>query len=80
MSGRKAIRRGEAIAKPADPYKGAIADVIEALEGLALVRGPTSAEYLAALERAKEEIENWIDASIDAARDDVKRAEGDDDE
>lgn len=59
----------------ATEYDGAIAEVIEALEGIALIKAPAT-EYLAALERAKSEIETWIDASIDAAKDDVKRERG----
>lgn len=76
MSGRKAIRKGKAIEK-VDPYKGPIAEIVQAIDDLALVKGPTVAEYLAALERAKREIEELLDAAIEAARDDLKRMEGD---
>jgi hypothetical protein len=48
--------------------KDAVRAATEALEGIALVKCPAD-EYLEALE----EIDNWVSASIDAAKDDLKR-------
>ncbi len=51
--------------------------ILGMLEQIPHVRAPAT-EYLAALEDTKAVIDAWFEASIDAARDDVKRAQGDD--
>lgn len=56
-------------------YNVVIEEIVGHLEGLARVKAP-AVEYLAALERAKDRIEEWLEASIAAARDDVRRQSG----
>ncbi len=58
-------------------YKAAKAKVMEAFEGIALVKAPPEA-YLAALKEIQEESDNWLEASIDAAKQDVRRASEED--
>ena len=55
-------------------YKKIVKTVLATLETFTKVKAPTSA-YLAALQEAREEINDWFDTYIDAAREDVKRAE-----
>jgi hypothetical protein len=56
-------------------YNRAKKEIMVAIEGIAKVKAPAS-EYLAALEEIQEEVEAWFEASIDAAKDDVKRENG----
>ncbi len=58
-------------------YKAAKAKVMDALEGIALVKAPSEA-YLEALKEIQEESDNWLEASIEAAKDDVRRANRED--
>ena len=46
--------------------------VLAAAEAICLVRAPP-VQYLAALKDLKEHFDEWIDASIEAAEDDVRR-------
>ena len=55
-------------------YDDVIDRIIAELENLTRVRAPAP-EYLAALKRAKDRFDGWIDASIEAAEDVVKREE-----
>lgn len=55
-------------------YERAKDEVMKALEGICRVEAPSS-EYLAALEEIREEVTSWFEASVDAARDDVRRQE-----
>ena len=47
------------------------------LEELTRIKA-SSADYLAALEDIYDEIDNWFEASIEAAKDDVRRQERED--
>jgi hypothetical protein len=55
------------------PYQEEQAEVLEALEGLPLVRGPSIREYHDMLVEFRKEVDDWFDASIDAAAQDMKR-------
>jgi hypothetical protein len=56
-------------------YKAARKRIMEALEEIPKVKAP-AVEYLAALEEIQDEVDGWFEASIDAARDDLKAQDG----
>lgn len=57
-------------------YKKARDTIMKALEEIPNTRGTTAGEYHAALEDIKAEVEEWFDASIDAAKGDIQRERG----
>jgi hypothetical protein len=58
----------------AKEYDEVIRAIVVGLEALCKVKAPAK-DYLEALEKAEDEVGAWFSASIDAARDDVRRKE-----
>jgi len=54
------------------PYKKVRDEIMEAIEEIARVRAPPEA-YLDALTEIQSEVDMWFDASIGAAKDDLRR-------
>ncbi len=58
-----------------NPYEAVVKSIMDEVEELALVKAPLE-DYLQALKDAREEINGWLDTSIDAAEQDIKRKRG----
>lgn len=64
--------------KPKNPYQQIRDEIMDKLEGIAQIRGPTPEEYKAALAEIRSDVDDWFDTSLMAVEDDIARSKKDD--